>query len=134
MAPVRDDVRLLSILHYVLAGLSGCCAFFPLIYVALGALFAFSDVFRDEAHPPPPVVGFLFMGFGAVAMALLVAWVVLLVVAGRSLARQRNWTFCVVVAALSCTWFPLGTALGIFTMVTITKPEVKALFQAPRVG
>ncbi len=134
MVPVRDDVRLLSIFHYVLAGLSGCCACFPLLYVGLGAVFALGGSPHLGPNPPPAILGFFMMGAGLFALALLAAWIVALVLAGRFIARQRHWTFCVVVAALSCTSFPLGTALGVFTLVTLNKPDVKALFDARRVG
>ena len=101
MTPVRDDIRLLSIFHYVLAGLSSLCACFPLVYVGLGAAFT-AGAFAEEPHPPPAALGFVFMGLGGVILLLLVGWIVALIVAGRSIARQRNWTFCVVVAGVSC--------------------------------
>lgn len=130
----RDDVRLLSTFHYVLAGLSALFAFFPLIYVGVGVLFMSSTVWKNEPHPPPPFVGWLLVGLGTFFFLLLAGWVVMLILAGRSLARQQRWTFCMVVAGLSCASFPLGTALGVFTLVTLSRPEAKALFAAPRVG
>jgi hypothetical protein len=133
MPPVRDDIRLLSLFHYVLAGFTGLFALFPLVYVVLGALMV-GGVLDKGSDPPPAFLGFFVMGFGLLFLFFVVAWMVLLILAGRFLARQRHWIFCVVVAAISCTSFPLGTALGIFTLVTLTKAEVKALFAVPRVG
>ena len=37
-------------------------------------------------------------------------------------------TFCVVVAAISCCFTPLGTVLGVFTLIVLFRPSVKALF------
>jgi hypothetical protein len=53
-------------------------------------------------------------------------------VAGRSLAARKRYTFCIIVAAISCTFFPLGTALGVFTILVLSRPSVKALFENPR--
>ena len=33
-----------------------------------------------------------------------------------------------VVAALECLAFPLGTVLGVFTLIVLVRPEVKQLF------
>ncbi len=38
-------------------------------------------------------------------------------------------TFVIVIAALSCAFFPFGTVLGVFTIIILSKPEVKSLFQ-----
>ena len=47
---------------------------------------------------------------------------------GRNLAARRNHTLCFVTGLVVCLIFPLGTILGVFTLVTINKPEVKILF------
>ena len=80
------------------------------------------------------VGGVIFIVFGLVGAAF--AWVlaVLLAVTGRKLSQQRGHTFCFVVAILECLWMPLGTILGVFTLVVLTRPSVKALFEANRTG
>ena len=35
---------------------------------------------------------------------------------------------CLVVGALECMMMPFGTVLGVFTLIALTKPSVKALF------
>lgn len=80
------------------------------------------------------VGGVIFIVFGLVGAAF--AWVlaVLLAVTGRKLSQQRGHTFCFVIAILECLWMPLGTILGVFTLVVLTRPGVKALFEANRTG
>lgn len=130
MPPPRDDLRLLSVFHYVLAGLTCVMALIPLAYVALGVAMAVGAM-NDARHPGPPVVlGWFFVAFGLLLVILAVADVIGLIVAGRSLARQRRWLFCMIMAGISCAMFPLGTALGVFTIIVLSKPEVKALFSA----
>ena len=52
----------------------------------------------------------------------------LIAFAGRCLRRRRRYTFCLVVAAISCAFVPFGTVLGIFTLVVLTRPGVKPMF------
>jgi hypothetical protein len=48
------------------------------------------------------------------------------------LTRRRRYTFCLVIAGLLCLWMPFGTILGVFTLVTLTKPPVRAQFEGQR--
>jgi hypothetical protein len=36
------------------------------------------------------------------------------------------------VAALCCAFFPFGTVLGVFTILVLVRPSVKALFETQR--
>ena len=68
---------------------------------------------------------------------LLIFWTLaaLIIVAGRFLARSKHYRFCKVMAGVSCVWLPLGTALGVFTLIVLRRPSVKKLFytrQEPR--
>jgi len=49
-------------------------------------------------------------------------------VAGRKLSTHSSYTFCLVVAGLECLWMPLGTVLGVFTIIVLIRPSVKAIF------
>ena len=51
-----------------------------------------------------------------------------MIVAGRKLHTQRSHTYCFVVACFECLWMPFGTALGVFTLIVLSKPTVKELF------
>jgi hypothetical protein len=48
--------------------------------------------------------------------------------AGRAIRRRENYTFCVIVAALSCMLMPFGTVLGVLTIVVLMRPSVKEMF------
>lgn len=129
MRAQRDDLRLLSIFHFVLAGLASLFALFPVAYVAMGAMMLHGAF--DGHNPPPAFFGWFIIAMGAAMMLFAIAYVVALVIAGRCIARERHWMFVIVVAALSCAFFPFGTTLGVFTIVALSKPEVKSLFQHP---
>ena len=130
-----EHLKLLSVFHYVLAGLTSLAGFFPLIHVAMGAMMlsgAFSG--GPSAGAPPEAFGWLFVAIGGLFSLLLWTFAVTLFVAARALAARRNRIFCVVIAAISCAGFPLGTALGVFTILVLLRPTVRALFDGPPEG
>lgn len=126
----RSHLQLLSIFHYVLAGLSALFSLLPIVYVVMGMAIVTGSVGQGDANAPPNAFGWIFVAVGATLMATGVGYVVLVAMAGRFIARRRHWTYCVVVAGISCIFFPFGTVLGVFTIVVLARPEVKAAFQA----
>lgn len=70
------------------------------------------------------VVGFALFVF-TVIMAGLTAYT------GRCLSSRKHHTFCIVMAAISCLSFPIGTALGVFTIIVLQRPGVRQLFNQP---
>jgi hypothetical protein len=127
----EDQLKLLSILYYVWGGLTACFSCFGLVYslVIGGVLTAASR----EGNGPPPWVGgmvFIIVGF-AVLFAIAVA--VLTIMTGRYLAQRRSYTFCFVMAVITCLSVPIGTALGVFTIIVLMRPSVKQLFGQPSV-
>ena len=47
---------------------------------------------------------------------------------GNRLKNHTNYTYCLVVDAIACTFVPFGTVLGVFTIIVLVRPSVKALF------
>ena len=128
MNATTDQLRLLAIFHGVLAGLTLLGSLFPLLYVAMGA-FVLRGGFPGP-NPPPAFVGWFIAAFGLAFWAGVVGFAVMLGLAARFLSRARHWTYCLVTAALACAIFPFGTALGVFTILVLARPEVKAAFDA----
>ena len=77
---------------------------------------------------PPIVMGWLFTVFGTII--LLVGWslAACLVAGGVCLWRRKAYLFCCVVGGMSCIWAPLGTALGVCSLIVLMRPSVKDLF------
>ncbi len=127
----RERLHLLSILHYVLAGVVALFSAFPLIHVGLGvAMVTGKFPFGGKATPPPEAFGWIFIVMGSAFILMGLSFAVLIALAGRFLGRATRWTYCVVMAALCCSFFPFRTALGIFTFLALARTEVKALFGA----
>lgn len=184
-----EHLRLLSIFHYVMAGLTALFACFPVLHLAVGLFMLFapdsmlnqnrdcSNVRGSEnvrwseigngrvgekehisesgtvsistksgtfpknhsAHGAKDAEGDVmmlrFMGGFFVTIATLIilsgwAMAYCLLLAGRRLKQHRSYTFCLVIAALSCAIVPLGTVLGVFTIIVLMRPSVKTLFES----
>ena len=121
-----QQIRLLSIFHYVVAGLAAMFALFPLIHLAVGIGLLSGRL--GGTDPDAALVGWLFV---AISVAFIASGLVLagfIAYAGRCLQQRRRHTLCLVVAGLECMLMPFGTVLGVFTLVVLMKPQVKPLF------
>ena len=133
MTPANQDLehlQLLSIFHYVVGGMLALVSCIPLIHVGLGVLVVAAPSFLGPGgQRPPPFIGLLFIVIGGAI--ILFGWTLaaLVIYAGRCLARHRRHLYCLVVAALSCLFMPLGTVLGVFTIIVLLRPSVKEIFQ-----
>jgi hypothetical protein len=133
MTQVNQDVehlRLLSIFHYVVGGMIALFSCIPIIHVVLGVVMvAAPALFGPGPQHPPPFFGLLFILIGGAI--ILFGWTLagLVVYAGRCLSRHQRYLYCLVIAALSCLFMPVGTVLGVFSIIVLTRPSVKQLFQ-----
>ena len=138
MSRDEEHLRLLSIFHYVVAGLSGLFALLPLIYIGLGALMLRGRGEGAEAEQDVRIIGWVIIAAGSVLAAIALTFAMFLVAAGRSLSRRRNHTFCLVMAAVACLFMPFGTMLGVFTIIVLQRASVRRLFgrepQLPQAG
>lgn len=107
----------------ILTALMACI---PLIHFFIGiALLGWGPAGSDYA---PRVVGLLFI---ILSVFIIVAgWIfaVLIFIAGSRLKQRRAYNFCLVIAFLECLIIPLGTVLGIFTIINLTRESVRELF------
>lgn len=131
-------LTVLSIIHYVIAApvfLVGC---FPLIHLTVGLGMLFGDFpVQPGAHPPPEglfgMVGGMFVVVAAMIIAVLWGLGASMIVVGRSLQKRRFHTFCLVIAFLEAMFAPLGTILGLCTILLLVQPSVRARFEGEKV-
>jgi hypothetical protein len=129
MDPDREHLRLLSIFHYVLAVIVGLIALLPTLHLTMG-LAMVTGAFEMKDTPPPfaALMGWFIVAVASVIMGCGFAFAACLVVAGRALTELRRYTFCLVIAGLSCALTPFGTVLGVFTLIVLQRASVRALF------
>jgi len=127
----EEHVQLLAIFHYVVAGLAALFSFFPLLYTTVGAIFIFAAR-HGTAKPgedlPPEFLGWIFAALGSLFFLIAIAMAICILVAGRSLALRKGYSFALVMACIECLFLPFGTILGVFTIVVLSRESVRRLF------
>ena len=154
IAQDEQHLKLLSIFHYVLAAMMALFACFPIIHLIIGISFlvapetmmpppAQMPIPVEEGEPgqqpfnqQPPVAQPPALLFGLMftiipAIFILVGWFLagLIFYGGRCLASRTNYMFCFIVAGIACLNMPLGTILGVFTIIVLVRPSVQAMFE-----
>lgn len=130
---------MLSILHYVWGGLVLLFSCMFIFHVVIGVMIANGHMpfpmpppATQAAAPPqfPPQAGYLFVAMGG--CGIVCGWVlgILTIVSGRRMMRRRSRLFSMIVAGVNCVSFPLGTTLGIFTIVVLARDSVKAMYSS----
>jgi len=132
----REHLQLLAIFHYVVAGLAALFSLFPLLYTTVGAIFIFAA--RHGTATPgedlrPEFVGWIFAVIGSVLFLIGLAMTICILIAGRSLALCKRYSFALVMACIECLFIPFGTILGVFTIVGLSRESVKTLFLTGKV-
>jgi hypothetical protein len=127
-----EHLRLLSIFHYVCAGLAALCACFPVFHLIFGLVILFRpESFGTGSQRPPAVFGLFFVLFASIFILFGWTFAALLAYAGRCLGQRKHYTFCMVMGGVACMFMPFGTVLGVFTIIVLARPSVKALFNSP---
>jgi hypothetical protein len=121
-----EQLDLLAMLFYAYAAFVG---FGALVFggVALMGLAAVLAQQRQPAEAAPQILGVVFLIVFAAAALLFAAKVVVMVLAGSAIRRRTGYVLAMVGACMALINFPIGTALGIFAIITLQKPAVKAL-------
>jgi hypothetical protein len=147
----RDGGHLmaLSICHYVFGGMSILFSSIFIFHIVIGAAMLsgkfpmmppmpVSQAGMPMTQPAMPVnpfpanfdqtMGWLFVIMGSCAVGI--GWTVgiLAIISGMCIARRRRRTFSLVIAAICCIVMPLGTILGIFTIIVLLRDSVKRVY------
>jgi len=131
-APPNNDeqhLNVLSICTFVYAGLVALVGLFFSIYLVLGVFIAGAAATSGGAGAAEAeVMGGVFAVIGLLLMAFAFAKAALLVMSGLGMRRRKRATLSFVTACLCCLNIPLGLTLGIFTILVLNRPSVKALY------
>jgi hypothetical protein len=127
--PEQEHLRLLSIFHYVWGGITLATALLTLPHIAIG-LWALQspDLFASEGTLPAELYGWMFLGGGLFFLVLGLIFGLLVIGSGRCLAKRKGYWFSFMIACLECLMMPIGTALGVFTLITLSKDGVKTAY------
>jgi hypothetical protein len=123
-----EHVKILSICWYVLSCLALVFGSVPIFHVVFGLMMVFKPSIFTGGPPPPAFMGWFMIAVGTFFILFCWACGILGLVTAYSLPRRRRLTLCYVAAALACLQMPMGTVLGVFTFIVLSRPTVKATF------
>jgi hypothetical protein len=121
MGNLKSNLRALAICYRIVGG------FMALIV----SVFAVLELYRPGSGA---AVAGLVTGWKMWILPLLVPVVigaivtVVLLEVASSLENRERRVFCLVVAWLICAFFPLGTVLGVFTILLLSRAEAERAF------
>ena len=126
-----DHLKLLSIFHFVGAGLALLGVLFLLAHYAMfHAFFANPKMWENQKQGPPPAEVFAILKWFYLVFAVwFVGSGVLNVVSGLCIRARKHRTFSMIVAAINCLHIPLGTVLGVFTIIVLIRDSVRELYE-----
>ncbi len=127
-----EQLKLLAIFHYVVAGMAALVACIPIMHFFMGLALATGAL--GDSDPGTRPVGFGIMAFAAFFIVAGWTFAALVAFAGRGLQTRRRYTYCLVMAGIECIFMPVGTVLGVFTIIVLVRDSVKALFGMPVAG
>lgn len=125
-----DHLNLLSIFHFVGAGLALLGILFLAVHYSMfHFFFANPGFWENQKQKPPPAEFFaVFRWFYALFGAWFLGSGILNLLSGLFLRARKHWTFSLVVASINCLHIPLGTILGVFTIVVLIRPSTRELY------
>jgi hypothetical protein len=126
-----DQLKLLCIFHFIGAGLALVGILFLVLHYTLFRTFlADPNMWAFPKQSPPPANLFLMMKwFYLVAGIWFLGSSVLNAVSGLCIRARKHRTFTLVVAGMNCLHMPLGTLLGVFTIIVLVRDSVRKSYE-----
>ncbi len=126
----QSQLRVLVALHYVHGALQALCT------VLLGAFLAYGIRHEQELNAigqdaEKHASGQALIVFLAIMLTLAVASTALQFFAAEGMRRQRWLPACMICAGWNCLWLPLGTALGVGSLLVLLRSQTMQLFREP---
>jgi hypothetical protein len=133
LPPVKDQrqidaehLNLLAVFHFVVAGLAVLGVGFLVVhFTIMQTVFSNPELFHGQKTGPMPAEIFAaFRWIYALGAVFFIGFGILNIVSGLSIRARKRRTFSLVVAGANCLQFPIGTALGIFTIIALMRDSV----------
>jgi hypothetical protein len=126
-----QHLKLLTIFHFVKAALSLLGILFLVAHFFFFRMFMTNPrMFGPGPGAMPAELFVILKVFYLFAAMWLIFAAVLNVTSGIFISAKKHRTFSLVVAGLNCLSIPLGTALGICTIIVLIRESVVAEYEA----
>jgi hypothetical protein len=128
-----DHLNLLAIFHFVGAGLALLGILFLFVHYSIMHHFLSNPQMWENQTASPEGFFWIFKWFYILFGIWFVCSGILNVISGLWMRARKNRTFSIVVAVLNCLHVPLGTILGVFTMVVLMRDSVREIYKTQHV-
>ena len=122
---METHIKIIAILHITLGAMAIFAALTLLLLMGgIAGILGASDQ-SPEAALAIPIIG----GIGGIIFLVLILLWLPGLIGGIALLRHAPWSrvFMIVISALDLLGVPFGTALGIYGIWVLTRPETEAL-------
>ena len=86
----------------------------PIIHLVIGLMLIFSpQIFGPAKQQPRAFIGWFFVVMASCFILAGWTFAILVLLAGRFIARRKRYMFCFVMAGVECLFMPFGTVLGV---------------------
>lgn len=126
----EEHLRLLALGHVIDGVL---VILFSSMFLLHVAMFLFMPFPVEQGVDAPPDGMFRLMG-AVLGVFVLLGWAfgALTIYSGRCIKRRMKRNLSLVVACLNLLFLPVGTLLGVASLMVLTRPSVRALYEAQR--
>lgn len=124
-ARTTENLNLLGTFQFVLGCITAVVSCIPILHVIVGFLLVFEG---GGPGGPPPMFGMIFVVVGLSLIFAGWALAFCMFLLGHKLRTRRSWLFCMIVAGIECLFMPLGTVLGVFTIITLNSTSGRRVF------
>src|SRR5262245_47254320 len=131
-----DHLRMLAIFHFIAAGLAICgIGFLALHYTVMNTIISDPKLWQGPRNGPRPEQLFaVFQWFYLLGGLSCAAWALANFLTGLFLRARKFRLFSLVVSGFNCLHVPLGTILGVFTIVVLMRESVVELYEGRAIG
>lgn len=124
----NNNLNTYRILYLVKGILTLVFSLFFVAYAFFGLYFM--DIFEESIDDDAPFNPGNFLAIiGTVGFVITVIFGILTIMASNNIKNRKGYTFIFVVAIINCLTGILGILLGVFSLIELSKPEVKELFE-----
>jgi hypothetical protein len=124
-----EHLKLLSIFHFIVAGLALCALCFVFLhYLMMKGMFSNPDIWKSTQNPPPKDFFKIFIWFYVFFGVVFFVAGFFNLLSGFFLLKRKHRVFSLVVAGLNCLQIPFGTILGVFTIMALSRDSVRKMY------
>ncbi|MBN1250552.1 MAG: hypothetical protein JXR51_05270 [Bacteroidales bacterium] len=118
-----EHLNLLSIFYFIFGGLTIFGSLILLVYAGILSFFLNNknlQTANDLSEFPLGIISGVLIGL----FVLILAYGILIIIAGIKMRNKQNRVFSMVMGIVAMLSFPLGTTLGIFAIIILSKDTV----------